>query len=46
MYSASIKTIYLDLSNQYKFYAVQALKGIVSPDWKGLLMVSLDRFEI
>jgi hypothetical protein len=23
-----------------------ALKGIVSPDWKGLQMVSLDRFEV
>jgi hypothetical protein len=22
------------------------LKGIVSPDWKGLQMVSLDRFEV
>jgi hypothetical protein len=21
-------------------------KGIVSPDWKGLQMVSLDRFEV
>jgi hypothetical protein len=23
-----------------------SLKGIVSPDWKGLQMVSLDRFEV
>jgi hypothetical protein len=23
-----------------------AFKGIVSPDWKGLQMVSLDRFEV
>jgi hypothetical protein len=22
------------------------LKGIVSPDWKGLQMISLDRFEV
>jgi hypothetical protein len=22
------------------------IKGIVSPDWKGLQMVSLDRFEV
>jgi hypothetical protein len=22
------------------------VKGIVSPDWKGLQMVSLDRFEV
>jgi hypothetical protein len=24
----------------------QLLKGIVSPDWKGLQMISLDRFEV
>jgi hypothetical protein len=24
----------------------RTLKGIVSPDWKGLQMVSLDRFEV
>jgi hypothetical protein len=24
----------------------KAFKGIVSPDWKGLQMVSLDRFEV
>jgi hypothetical protein len=23
-----------------------SFKGIVSPDWKGLQMVSLDRFEV
>jgi hypothetical protein len=23
-----------------------SIKGIVSPDWKGLLMFSLDRFEV
>jgi hypothetical protein len=23
-----------------------AFKGIVSPDWKGLQMVSLDRYEV
>jgi hypothetical protein len=23
-----------------------AFKGIVSPDWKGLQMISLDRFEV
>jgi hypothetical protein len=23
-----------------------SVKGIVSPDWKGLQMVSLDRFEV
>jgi hypothetical protein len=22
------------------------IKGIVSPDWKGLQMISLDRFEV
>jgi hypothetical protein len=25
---------------------VEILKGIVSPDWKALQMVSLDRFEV
>jgi hypothetical protein len=25
---------------------IKKLKGIVSPDWKGLQMVSLDRFEV
>jgi hypothetical protein len=25
---------------------ITKLKGIVSPDWKGLQMVSLDRFEV
>jgi co-chaperonin GroES (HSP10) len=24
----------------------KSVKGIVSPDWKGLQMVSLDRFEV
>jgi hypothetical protein len=24
----------------------QRVKGIVSPDWKGLQMISLDRFEV
>jgi hypothetical protein len=30
----------------YKFSTPFLLKGIVSPDWKGLQMVSLDRFEV
>jgi hypothetical protein len=25
---------------------LSGLKGIVSPDWKGLQMISLDRFEV
>jgi hypothetical protein len=28
------------------FFVENTLKGIVSPDWKGLQMVSLDRFEV
>jgi hypothetical protein len=27
-------------------YVWLILKGIVSPDWKGLQMISLDRFEV
>jgi hypothetical protein len=30
----------------FKIPTIIALKGIVSPDWKGLQMVSLDRFEV
>jgi hypothetical protein len=26
--------------------SLASIKGIVSPDWKGLQMVSLDRFEV
>jgi hypothetical protein len=29
-----------------KTYFYSRLKGIVSPDWKGLQMVSLDKFEV
>jgi hypothetical protein len=29
-----------------KFSSNRYLKGIVSPDWKGLQMISLDRFEV
>jgi hypothetical protein len=25
---------------------IALFKGIVSPDWKGLQMISLDRFEV
>jgi hypothetical protein len=34
--------------NRRKINAVSGLlfKGIVSPDWKGLQMISLDRFEV
>jgi hypothetical protein len=28
------------------FLVALLIKGIVSPDWKGLQMVSLDRFEV
>jgi hypothetical protein len=27
-------------------FLLSYLKGIVSPDWKGLQMVSLDKFEV
>jgi hypothetical protein len=33
---------YYIMQLSYNFF----LKGIVSPDWKGLQMVSLDRFEV
>jgi hypothetical protein len=29
-----------------KNFLISKLKGIVSPDWKDLQMVSLDRFEV
>jgi hypothetical protein len=29
-----------------KTLLVICIKGIVSPDWKGLQMISLDRFEV
>jgi hypothetical protein len=28
------------------YFWITHFKGIVSPDWKGLQMVSLDRFEV
>jgi hypothetical protein len=31
---------------EYMKIATKNIKGIVSPDWKGLQMVSLDRFEV
>jgi hypothetical protein len=34
------------LLEQFKIHLKQCFKGIVSPDWKGLQMVSLDRFEV
>jgi hypothetical protein len=38
------------MQSRYKIYWQQGdtthIKGIVSPDWKGLQMVSLDRFEV
>jgi hypothetical protein len=30
----------------YPFICFWSVKGIVSPDWKDLQMVSLDRFEV
>jgi hypothetical protein len=31
---------------EFKILGQVSIKGIVSPDWKGLQMVSLDRFEV
>jgi hypothetical protein len=37
---------YICIVSVFDASADQNLKGIVSPDWKGLQMVSLDRFEV
>jgi hypothetical protein len=34
------------LEKKYVFLLFATLKGIVSRDWKGLHIISLDRFEV
>jgi hypothetical protein len=33
-------------NNRFREGFRDIIKGIVSPDWKGLQMISLDRFEV
>jgi hypothetical protein len=41
----SVITFTIDSFNDLN-HVKHEVKGIVSPDWKGLQMVSLDRFEV
>jgi hypothetical protein len=41
-----ILVFYCAVCQKYKRKNSKTIKGIVSPDWKGLQMVSLDRFEV
>jgi hypothetical protein len=46
MYKCTVNKDHLKGARTRQSTLSAIIKGIVSPDWKGLQMISLDRFEV